>query len=80
MLGCGGAGAKYNQFQSRWNITDQIVMLETKDEWRIIPHTLFMTQFNTNEGEMNEERKFPKVNAYSYIQILFMGTEEAHLT
>lgn len=55
-------------------------MLETKDEWRIIPHTLFMTEFNTCEGEMNEERKLPKVIAYSYAQILFMSKEEAHLT
>lgn len=55
-------------------------MLEAKDEWRIIPHTLFMTEFNTYEGEMNEERKFLKVNAYSYAQIFFMGTEEVHLT
>lgn len=35
-----------------------------------------MTEFNTYEGEINKERKFPKVNAYSYIGILFMGTEE----
>lgn len=80
MLGCGGAGAKYNHFQSQWNIIGQIVILETKVEWRIIPHTLFMTEFNTYEGKMNEERKFSKVNAYSYTQVLFMGTEEGHLT
>lgn len=28
---------------------------------------------------MNEERKFPEVNAYSHTQILFVGTKEAHL-
>lgn len=41
-------------------------MLETKDEWRVISHTLFMTVFDTYEGEMNKKRKFPKANAYSY--------------
>lgn len=55
-------------------------MLEAKDEWRIIPHTLFMTKFKTFEGEMNEERKFSKVSAYSYAQVLFMGKEEPHFT
>jgi len=55
-------------------------MLETKDEWRVIPHTLFMTEFNTYEGEMNKERKFPQASAYSYAQIFFMGKEEVHLT
>lgn len=55
-------------------------MLETKDEWRLIPHTLFMTNHNTCEGEMNEERKIPKVSAYSYARIIFMAKEEKHLT
>lgn len=46
---------------------------------RIIPHTLFMTEFNIYEGEMNEETKFPKVSVYSYAQILLMGKEETHI-
>lgn len=79
MQACEGVGAKYNQFQSQWNIANEIVMLETKDEWRLIPHTLFMTKYNTCEGEMNE-RKFPKVSANSYAQIVFMAKEEKHLT
>lgn len=50
-------------------------MLNTKDEWNIVSYTLFMTKFNTNEGERNEERKFLKVSAYSYIHTLFVTLE-----
>lgn len=52
---------------------------KTKDEWNIISHTLLMTEFNTYEGERNEERKFSKADAYSYIHTLFVGSEQACL-
>lgn len=50
-------------------------MLKTKAEQNIISHTLFMTEFNTYEGEGNEERKFLNVSAYSYIHTLFVASE-----